>query len=117
MVEFEQIRECHESGAAELVPQVDDRQLPRLADDPRRGPDHNARAAGRYDASKSDVAGAQHARSALFEHVKMPAGQNVLEIDRPARRRRFDNEEAGVAPARLHDELAVELGAGLDFFM
>jgi hypothetical protein len=49
--------------------------------------------------------------------VKATTGQNVLEVDRPARFARFHDEEARVALARLQDELALEVRTGLDLVM
>src|SRR3954466_7096777 len=91
--------------------------MPRWRNDPRRGTDHDTGAAGGDNAREGQVARAQYAGSALLEHMKMPPGQDVLEIDRSARRDRFDDEEARVALARLLDELPVEVGTGLDLLV
>src|SRR6478735_9716149 len=88
--------------------------MPRWRNDPRRGTEHDTGAAGGDDAGECQVAGAQHAGSALLEHMKMPSRQDVLEVDRSARRGRLDDKEAWIALARLLDELAVEVRAGLD---
>ena len=73
------------------------------------------RATSRHDGGERQIAGAQGFGCALLEHVKAPAGQDVPEVDRPAGCGRLDDEEARRTRARLYNELAMEVGTGLDF--
>jgi hypothetical protein len=49
--------------------------------------------------------------------MKLPSRQDVLEVDRSARRGRLDDKEAWITLARLLDELAVAVGTGLDLLV